>query len=90
MFWTLNIQKSNILPLAERERPEPRRNQWFRRDLEQLSVRVLEPKEHFIMQKDHEVREVHTTACSDSKALYTKGRTSANIYGSIIRRKRNG
>lgn len=34
--------------------------------------------------------EVHTIACSDSKALYTKGRTSAKIYVSIIWRKRNG
>lgn len=46
-----NIQKRNILLLGGRERPEPRRNQWFRRGLEQLSVRVLEPKEHSIMQE---------------------------------------
>lgn len=51
MFWTWNIQKRNILLLAGRERPEPRRNQWFRRGLEQLSVRVLEPKEHSVLQE---------------------------------------
>ena len=45
------MQKRNILLLVGRERPEPRRNQLFRRDLEQLSVRVLEPKEHPIKQK---------------------------------------
>lgn len=48
---TYNIQKWNILLLAGREHPEPRRNQWFRRGPEQLSARVLEPEGHLIMQE---------------------------------------